>query len=74
MNQELKQKKRKDRIRVTDEITAQLVSEFETSNQTVLVALKFHTYSDLAEKIRSRAMELMQETMKENQKLIKINK
>lgn len=70
MNQSPKTKKRKTRIWVTDEVTRQLVQEFETTGNTILVALKFYTESELSKKIRKRAMELMEETTKKNQALI----
>lgn len=70
MNQSTKLKKRKARIWVTDEVTRQLVVEFNTSGNTILVALKLYTDSELSKKIRKRAMELMEETTKNNQALI----
>ncbi len=70
MSQLTKTKKRKTRIWVTDEVTRQLVQEFNVAGNTILVALKFYTESDLSKNIRKRAMQLMEETTQNNQALI----
>jgi hypothetical protein len=66
MNTETITKKTKARISVTDAITRTLISEFKVSGNTVRVSLKFYSDSETSKKIRSRANELMQETVKLN--------
>jgi len=65
--------KPKNRIQVADPIVGQLRREFGVSNQTILVSLSFHSNSEKAKQIRSRAMELMVELINDNKKLIKRN-
>jgi len=62
--------KKQRRIWVSDKITSQLKEEFEASNTTVLLALKFASYSDLAVKIRERAIELLKEELQDSQNLM----
>jgi hypothetical protein len=68
-----KNKKKQRRIWVTDEITAQLKSEFDLTGVTVLNALKFYSFSENAQKIRSRALELMDEVQMTNKVLFQEN-
>lgn len=63
-------KKNQRRIWVTDEITRALTVGFNTSNVTVLNALKFASYSKQALQIREEAMLLMDETVESNRKLM----
>lgn len=47
------------KIRIAPEFKTQMAGEFETSKQTVMMALKDYNQSELAKKIRARAKELL---------------
>lgn len=57
------------RIWVTDEIHKELQTEFNTTSQTVYNSLKFFFSSETAVKIRTRAIEMMEETNASNKRL-----
>jgi hypothetical protein len=56
------------RIWVTDEITRTLMAEFDTTGNTVRLALRFISDSELSKKIRNRAIALMEDVNKKNKK------
>lgn len=70
MTTETKPKSPKARIYVTNSITQALMKEFDVADNTIRVALKFYSESDLSKKIRSRAIELMDDVNKTNTQLI----
>ena len=47
------------KIRIAPEFKTQIATEFNTSKQNVMMALKDYNQSDLAKKIRARAKELL---------------
>ncbi len=55
----------KKRINVADKHFAIIQKEFEVSRQSVYNALRYFTESELAEKIRARAKELLEQEAKE---------
>lgn len=65
----IKKKKRQKRLWVTDEVTRELKQEFNASNQVVLNALKFSSYSEQAQLIRVKAIELMKAVDESNKEL-----
>jgi uncharacterized protein YbgA (DUF1722 family) len=48
------------KIRIAPEFKTQMATEFDTSKQNVMMALKGYNQSELAKKIRQRAKELLQ--------------
>ena len=54
------------KIKVLSEVVNQLSEEFKTSETTVYNALKFFTFSEMAARIRERAMEIMMEIQQQN--------
>ncbi len=59
------------RVKVTDEIVAELKEEFKVSNTTIILALRFVNNSDKARQIRAAAVEKMKRVAKQNDRLLK---
>lgn len=70
MSETSRTKRTQKRIWVTDEITRQLVKDFEVTGNTVRIALKFYSDSDLSKKIRAAAIKKMEEVMVQNEQLM----
>lgn len=70
MSETSKTKRTQKRIWVTDEITRQLVKDFEVTGNTVRIALKFYSDSDLSKKIRAAAIKKMEDVMVQNEQLM----
>jgi hypothetical protein len=70
MNTETTTKRSQQRIWVTDQNTRDLVAEFNITGSHVRNCLKFYTDSELAKKVRVRAIELMEQVMKRNEELM----
>ena len=49
-----------NKIKIAPEFKTQMAKEFNTSKQNVMMALKDYNQSELAQKIRARAKELLQ--------------
>ena len=50
-----------NKIKIAPEFKTQMADEFKTSKQNVMMALKDYNQSELAQKIRARAKELLQD-------------
>lgn len=64
------EKRSQTRIWITDQHTRELVAEFGISGSHVRNCLKFYTDSDLAKKVRERAIEKMEKTIARNKELM----
>lgn len=71
MTTETNPRKTATRIWVTDDNYRQLQNEFDVTGSHIRNSLKFYSDSELAKKIRTRAIEMMAETQERNRELIK---